>query len=144
MALTENPATLNALKHSFCNILAYVVKEEQCNAKLDCLKKWAIQLGLHQLELHRLMSSPTLTYQAPQNNIDALEQVYDLVYMVYMDGMIEDIELELVSSYAKGVGLEPFVVNNLLKALITAQLDGVSDEATAIRSDIKVHPEVYV
>lgn len=144
----DSPAqasTLFSLRNSFRNILTYVVKEEeQCVSKLECLSKWGHQLGLDQTELHSLINDPAMRYQAPSNSLDALEQVYDLVYMVYMDGIIEDVELELVSLYASGIGLEAHVVNNLLKALIAAQLDGVKNEAEAIRSDIKKCPEAYV
>ena len=146
MDLPQPANTLRSLRSSFSNILAYIIKEEvHCASKLDCLSKWGAQLGFHPAELHRLINTPAkLKYEAPETSIDALSQVYDLVHMVYMDGIVEDVELELVSLYASGVGLEAHVVNNLLKALVTAQIDGISDEAEAIRSDLKAHPEVYV
>lgn len=136
--------TMRSLKASYKNILAYVLQETNtCEYQLNCLSKWGAQLGYRQAELHRMINAPGLTkYEAPASSTDALAQVYDMVYMVYMDGVIEDIELEVVSAFATGVGLEAFVVNNLLKALISAQIDGLPNEA--IRSDIKIHPEVYV
>lgn len=135
---------LKGLKSSYTNVLAYFVQEENsCAYKLQCLVKWGFQLGIHKTELHRYMKDPALIrFQLPTTNIDALAQVYDLVYMVYMDGIVEDIELELVSEYASSIGLESHVVNNLLKAMVAAQMDGTPDEA--LRSDILVHPEVYV
>ncbi|WP_224995449.1 hypothetical protein [Cesiribacter sp. SM1] len=135
---------LKGLKSSYINVLAFFTQEENsCAYKLQCLVKWGLQLGIHKAELHRYMKDPALIrFQAPNSNINALAQVYDLVYMVYMDGIVEDIELELVSEYASSIGLEAHVVNNLLKAMVAAQMDGTPDEA--LRSDILVHPEVYV
>lgn len=140
----ESINSLSSLKRSYFNVLAfYMLDENSCADKLSCLLKWGAELSIAKVELHRLMKNPALLpYQAPETQIDALAQVYDLVYMVYMDGIIEDVELQVVSEYAGSIGLESCIVNNLLKALIAAQMDGVTDEA--LRSDIKVHPEVYV
>jgi hypothetical protein len=144
MDITIPLNTLRSLKSSFSNILAFVVHENGSDTqKISCLTKWGAQLGFRQAELNRLILTPSLlTYQAPATSIDALAQVYDLVYMVYMDGVIEDVELDLVSLYATGVGLEAHVVNDLLKALVSAQMDGIPNEE--IRLDLKSHPEVYV
>ena len=144
MDISISNSTLRSLKNSFANILAFVVQENGSDTqKITCLTKWGAQLGFRQAELHRLILSPSLLkYEAPANNIDALSQVYDLVYMVYMDGVIEDVELDLVSLYATGIGLEAYVVNDLLKALVSAQIDGIPNEE--IRLDLKAHPEVYL
>ena len=142
MNLSASVSAHDGLRNSFINILAFVMQNENsCDSRLICLSKWGTELGYQEEELQKLMFKPSsLVYKAPVSNIDALSQVYDLVCMVYMDGIVEDIELDLVSIYASGVGLEAHVVNNLLKALVAAQLDGIPNEA--IRSDIKVHPEV--
>jgi hypothetical protein len=143
----NSPVSLNSLpslKRSYFNVLAFfMLDENSCADKLSCLLKWGAELGVSRVELHRLMKNPALLpYQAPENQIDALAQTYDLVYMVYMDGIVEDVELQVVSEYASSIGLESCIVNNLLKALVAAQIDGITDEA--LRSDIIIHPEVYV
>ncbi|AHM61016.1 hypothetical protein D770_13810 [Flammeovirgaceae bacterium 311] len=143
----DSPVSINmlkSLKSSYNNVLAFFTKEENsCAYKLQCLVKWGFQLGIHKAELHRYMKDPALLrFEYPASHIDALSQVYDLVYMVYMDGVVEDIELEVVSEYASSIGLEAYVVNNLLKAMVAAQMDGTSDEV--LRTDITEHPEVYV
>lgn len=136
--------TLQSLKSSYANVVAFFrLEENSCNFKLDCLSKWGAQLGINPIEVHRMLEGPSLQmFEKPTTSIDALSQVYDLVYMVFMDEMVEDIELELVSTYARSIGLESYVVNNILKAIVAAQLDGVSNEL--LRSDLLVHPEVYV
>lgn len=143
----NSPVTINSLhslKSSFLNVLAYFTLEENsCAFKLECLLKWGNELGVSKAELHRLMKNPSLiSFVVPATTIDALAQIYDLVYMVNMDGIVEDVELEVVSEYAAGIGLESCTVNNLLKAMVAAQLDGLTDED--LRSDIRLHPEMYV
>ncbi|EMR02417.1 hypothetical protein [Cesiribacter andamanensis] len=136
--------SLASLRKSYFNVLAfYMLDENSCADKLSCLLKWGAELEISKSELLRLMKNPSLLpYQSPESTIDALAQIYDLVYMVYMDGIVEDVELAVVTEYAAQLGLEPCTVNALLKALVAAQLDGVTNEA--LRSDIIVHPEVYV
>lgn len=110
---------------------------------MQCLLKWGRQLNIQKVDLHRIMAIPDmLGFEKPDKEGDALEQIYDLVYITYMDGIVEDVELQAISTYAKAIDLEPHVVNNLLKALISANYDGVED--AEIRKDILNHPEVYV
>ena len=110
---------------------------------MQCLLKWGTQLNISKIELERIMAMPgLLNFEKPGKEGDALEQVYDLVYITYMDGVVEDVELQAISTYTKAIGMEPHVVNNLLKALVSASYDGVEDQE--IRKDILSHPEVYV
>ena len=110
---------------------------------MPCLLKWGMQLNIQKVELHRIMAMPgLLSFEKPDRESDALEQIYDLVYITYMDGIIEDVELQAISTYTKAIGMEPYVVNNILKALVSANYDGIQD--MEIRKDILSHPEVYV
>jgi hypothetical protein len=135
---------LNRLRISYYNILAYFLEHAgKEKPVIDCLQKWGLELGIAELELKRLCLSPGLiSYQRPQKVTDKLQQVYDLVFMIYLDGEVEDVELALASRYALATGLETHVVNNLLKALIAAPEEG-SDEMQ-LRADISQHPELYV
>ena len=46
--------------------------------------------------------------------------------MIYLDGKVEDIELELVTRYAEKTGFQSHIVNDLLKTIVTAPYDGFS------------------
>ncbi|WP_236613973.1 hypothetical protein [Nafulsella turpanensis] len=109
---------------------------------MNCLFKWGLQLNIYKIELLRIRAMPALlSFEKPTRENEALEQVYDLVYMTYMDGIVEDVELEVINSFVKAIGMEPHVVNNMLKALVSASFDGVDD--ASLRKDILLHPEVY-
>jgi hypothetical protein len=44
--------------------------------------------------------------------------------MVYLDGTVEDIELEVVTRFAEKLGFQSHIVNDLLKTIVTAPYDG--------------------
>ena len=44
--------------------------------------------------------------------------------MIYLDGKIEDVELEIVTKYAEKIGFKSHIVNDLLKTIVTAPYDG--------------------
>jgi hypothetical protein len=44
--------------------------------------------------------------------------------MIYLDGRVEDIELEVVTKFAEKIGFKSHIVNDLLKAIVTAPYDG--------------------
>lgn len=134
---------ISRLRISYYNILGYFLKQESKDPQiLDCLHKWGLELGISELELKRLRINPaSLRYERPQKITDKLQQVYDLVFMIYLDGVVEDIELTVASTYALATGLEAHVVNNLLKALVTAPDD--ETDINEVRTDIGQHPEFY-
>ena len=138
--------SINRMRKSFYNIFAFFLEEEEDKENsriMECLLKWGEELGIKKDELFGIMAIPKmLTFKMPDKLGDALEQIYDLLFMINMDGIVEDIELNVINIYSKKLGLEPYVVNNLLKALVTASFDGVKDND--LRNDIKRHPEVYV
>lgn len=138
--------SINRMRKSFYNIFAFFLEEEEdreSSRVMDCLLKWGEELGIKRDELFGIMAIPKmLTFKMPDKLSDALEQIYDLLFMINMDGTVEDIELSVINIYSEKLGLEPHVVNNLLKALVTASFDGVKDQE--LRNDIKRYPEVYV
>ena len=138
-----NQSSINKLRKSFYNVFAYFLSKEANKGIMNCLFKWGLQLNIYKIELHRIQAMPALlSFEKPASEREALEQIYDLVYMTYMDGIVEDVELEVINYYVKAIGMEPHIVNNLLKALVSATYDGVGDQD--LRKDILLHPEVYV
>ena len=110
---------------------------------MNCLLKWGDELGIEKNELFGLMAIPKmLTFEMPEKVGDALEQIYDLLFMINMDGLLEDVELNVINTYSQKIGLKTHVVNNLLKAMVSATFDGVKE--LDLRNDIKAHPDVYV
>lgn len=140
----SDSSSLTKLRKSFYNVFAYFLEEEKQDKHIMfCLIKWGVALNIHQIELLRIKAIPSLlSFEKPSKTSDALEQIYDLLFMTNMDGVVEDVELEVITQYSKAIGIEPYIVNNLFKALLSASFDGVEDNE--LRADIKRHPEVYV
>jgi len=76
----------------------------------------------------------TLSYQQPSDKVARLEAIYHLVYMIYLDDVIEDVELEVASIFAKALGFKPGIVSDLFKSIATLDYDGTTER--------NVHAEV--
>lgn len=122
MDLPLNKDELASIKKSFYNIFALFLKVETIGSVLlNCISKWGLQLGISRDELHFILNKPdSIQYQSPTNQVEAIERVYDIVYMIYLDGIVEDVELEVTMKYAEKLGFKPHVVGDLLKAIVTS------------------------
>lgn len=136
MDLALNKNEYNSVKKSFFNIFALFLNLESINNQmLDCIFKWGVQLGISRDELHFILNKPdAIQYQAPENQMEAIEHVYDIVYMIYLDGIVEDVELEVTMKYAEKLGFKPHIVGDLLKAIVTAPHDGL--DKTQVRKEL--------
>lgn len=125
-----------SVKSSFINIYILFLKEEPITTHLvDCLLKWGIQLDLNEQELNGMIKQrENFDFQMPTRQ-EAIEQIYDLVYMIYMDEVVEDAELQIATKYAEKLGFESHVVGDLLKAIVAAPGDGLDHHE--LKSEIK-------
>jgi len=88
--------------------------------------------------LYEVISNPeSVKYSPPKDKLEAIEWVYDLVYMIYLDGKVEDVELEIATEFATKLGFEAHVANDLLKAIVTAPHDGVAGKD--VKTEIRKH-----
>ncbi|MDH5398638.1 MAG: hypothetical protein OEX02_10845 [Cyclobacteriaceae bacterium] len=119
---------LASVKTSFFNILSIFLGKEIVKSKyITCLIKWAVQLGFTEEDLRTLDHSLYSTaFDMPNSNQDKLEAVFHLVHMIYLDNIVEDIELELASFYAEQIGLEKAIVAEVFQCIATAPYDGKS------------------
>ncbi len=136
MDLPLNRDEYNSVRKSFFNIFALFINTESISSQMmDCIFKWGIQLGISRDELHFIMNKPeAIQFVEPENQIEAIEHVYDIVYMIYLDGIVEDIELEVTMKYAEKLGFKPHIVGDLLKAIVTAPHDGI--DKTQVRKEL--------
>ncbi len=136
MDLALNKDEYNSVRKSFFNIFALFLNLESINNQmLDCIFKWGVQLGISRDELHFILNKPdAIQYEAPKNQMEAIEHVYDIVYMIYLDGIVEDVELEVTMKYAEKLGFKPHIVGDLLKAIVTAPHDGI--DKTQVRKEL--------
>jgi len=134
---------LDSVKKSYFNILALFLEQEKIESRyLRCLLKWGFQLHLNPNDLHHAQVDVShLAYTQPQEKLDKLESIYHLIFMIYLDKVVEDVELEVASIYAEKLGFKSFVVSELFKSIATAAYD--EDQPRNVREEImeflKIH-----
>lgn len=118
-----SPEELKSIKDSFFHIYHSFLNEGFLSKDfVGCLFKWGVQLHISEEELKYI--DPSTEEDEITNEEKALQHLFNLVYMIYIDDIIEDIELEVVTKYAEKIGFKSHIVNDLLKAIVTAPYDG--------------------
>lgn len=119
------PEHLTSVKKSYFNILALFLGDEAIESRfLRCLLKWGFQLKLTTDDLKNAdVDISHLKFTSIGDKVDKLEAIYHLVYMIYLDEVVEDIELEVATIYAGKLGFKPNVVSELFKSIATEPYD---------------------
>ena len=116
---------IKSIKDSFFHIYHSFLNEGFISKDfVGCLFKWGIQLHITEEELEYI--DPAYEEDEIHSKEKAIEHLFNLVFMIYLDGKVEDIELEVVSKYAEKIGFQSHIVNDLLKTIVTAPYDGFS------------------
>ncbi|MCG8308017.1 MAG: hypothetical protein MI975_11545 [Cytophagales bacterium] len=114
---------LKSIKESFFHIYHSFLDEGFISKDfVGCLFKWGVQLRITEDELKYI--NPSFEEERVSDTEKALEHLFNLVFMIYLDGKVEDIELEVVTRYAEKTGFQSHIVNDLLKTIVTAPYDG--------------------
>ena len=83
---------LKSIKDSFFHIYHSFLNEGFLSKDfVGCLFKWGVQLHISEEELKYI--DPSSEEDEITNEENSLQHLYNLVYMIYLDGTIEDIEL---------------------------------------------------
>lgn len=127
---------LASVKKSYFNILALFLEKEKIESRyLRCLLKWGFQLHLNPNDLHHAQVDVShLAFTQPEEKLEKLESIYHLVFMIYLDRVVEDVELEVATIYAEKLGFKSFVVSELFKSIATAAYD--EGEPGSVRQEI--------
>jgi hypothetical protein len=140
-----NQEHLVSVKKSYFNILAlFLGRDKVENRFLRCLLKWGFQLGLTPEDLRQAnIDQSFYTFLSPGDKIEKLEAIYHLVYMIYLDEVVEDVELEVATIYAETLGFSPSIVSELFKSIATAGFDGKGqrDVRSEVLDFLKLHNE---
>jgi hypothetical protein len=116
---------LTSVKKSYFNILALFLGNEKIESRfLRCLLKWGLQLSLKIEDLKQAnVDISDLKFLSIDDKVVKLEAIYHLVYMIYLDEVVEDVELEVATIYASALGFKPSVVSDLFKSIATEAFD---------------------
>lgn len=122
----EFQADLSKVKKSYFNLLAaYKTAGKVDGRYLACIVKWGIQLGMNIDDLRELENA---TPSLPTDKATRIEAIFHLVYMIYLDRVVEDLELEVAADYATKLGFEKELVGDLFKSIATIPYDEVSSQ----------------
>lgn len=116
---------LRSIKKSYFNILALFLGQEKTESRyLRCLLKWGVQLHLNPEDLRQSnVDLDVVAFADPNDKLEKLESIYHLVYMIYLDKVVDDVELEVASIYAQRLGFDAATVPDLFKSIATADYD---------------------
>src|SRR5688572_9183262 len=120
---------LDSVKKSYFNIVALFLGNEKIESRfLRCLLKWGFQLHLTADDLRNAdVDISHLKFTSVGDKVEKLEAIYHLVFMIYLDEVVEDIELEVATIYAKELGFKSNVVSELFKNIATEPYDQASE-----------------
>jgi len=105
-------------------LLAVMTNSPQIESRyIRCLVKWGIQLGVNVDDLRELEKANATI---PSDRAGKLEVLYHLIYMIYLDKVFEDVELEVATVYAGKLGFQRELVGDLFKSIATMGYDGDS------------------
>lgn len=132
-----NHTESDSVKSSLRNIYALFLSKETIKPQyITCIIKWGFQLRLNYKEINDIIENvDENSFKVPSDKVESIQQVYDLVHLIYLDDKVEDIELEVATKYAEALGYKPYIVGDILKTILTAPYDGLSDDE--IRDEIK-------
>jgi hypothetical protein len=131
-----NEKELGSVRKCYNNIFSLLLKDSVSPEVKACILKWGLQLGIPKSELDiKMKTLKSFNFSFPTDRLNALEEVYDLVYMIYLDGIVEDIELEVAMDYAEKLGLNRKIVGDIFTALATAPHDGLKSHQ--VRQELK-------
>jgi hypothetical protein len=135
-----------SIRHSYLNILAFFLESEKIESRyIRCLLKWALQLKITSEDLNKpALDISTFSFSLP-GKVEKLEAIYHLVYMIYLDQTVEDVELEVATIYAEKLGFKAGLVSELFASIVTADND--QSKSQTIRKEVidflKLHePEI--
>lgn len=124
-------------------MLALFLENENVRSSyLRCLLKWGFQLHLSPEDLRHInVDVSDIAYKDPESKVETLESIYHLVYMIYLDKVVEDVELEVASLYAVKLGFKQNLVSELFKSIATAAYD--EGEHRDVRQEVLDFLKVY-
>ncbi len=121
------------VKKSYFNLLAVMMTSEKVDSKfIICLVKWGILLGVDVEDLKELEKTNATI---PSDKAGRIEALYHLIYMIYLDKVVEDIELEVATAYAEKLGLKKELVGDLFKSIATLGYDNYA--VTDVKKEVE-------
>ncbi len=129
-----------SVKQSYMLILKHFLNKEMVESRfITCLLKWGVHLDV---DVQDIKQYETLQPgQLPASMEEKAAAIFNLVHMIYLDDVVEDIELEVAIIFARELGLDTSLVGEFFKAIATAPFDEMN--SADIRSEIMDYLKLY-
>ncbi len=135
-----SPEEITSVKDSYIQILKLFLSKEMVETKyITCLLKWGVHLNVNVQDIKTYES--IAMRKEFTDTTDKARSLYNLVYMIYLDDVVEDVELEIAILYARELGIDTSLVGDFFKAIATAPFDGRN--AHDVRDEIRDYLKLY-
>ena len=126
-----------SLLHSYFTILAVFAGDKRTTRQqLAGIYEWGQHLAIATEELDAVVRDPVpFMSHKPDDSQSSVEQLYNLIYMIYLDNRVDDHEIEILMKYAERLGFPQHIVGDIIKAILTAPSDGIP--AWQVKSELK-------
>lgn len=104
--------------------------------EFEIITKVGARIGLEEADLKRILERPeSIDFIAPQNDDERIEQLYDMVAVMMVDGKIDSREVDYCKSIAIKLGFMPEVIDDMVAELMDLIVEGIAVEI--VKSKIK-------
>ena len=113
--------------YSYFTVLAVFASDKQTTQEqLESIYAWGTQLAIAPEKLDEVVRDPDAFIRlTPEDKQSSVEQLYNLVCMIYLDNVVDEHEIEILMKYAEHLGFPQHIVGDIIKAILTAPADGI-------------------
>jgi len=95
--------------------------------EVDLVIKIGLNAGLTREELNRVISRPdSINFSPPETSRERIEQLYDMVMVMMVDGDIDENEVNLCKIIANGLGFRPVIIDKMILEVIDVIVQGIA------------------
>lgn len=97
--------------------------------EIELIVNIGAKIGLTSSEIKRIINRPeSISFTPPTTFAERVEQMYDLVLLMMIDGEIHENELGLCVLFAKGLGFKSIIVSDIIDDIIEMVAKGLALE----------------
>ncbi|MCR9289970.1 MAG: hypothetical protein NXI23_21555 [Bacteroidetes bacterium] len=128
--MSENYNIDTATKSHFLNLFSIALSDSTMDPiELKMLYNIGLEKGIKKEEVDFIINNPhKVRFYKPLTNLEALEQLYDLIRMVLADGIIDPRELTVCSTIAEKLGFQKENIPDLIDYLIEEKRKNVDKD----------------
>jgi len=96
-------------------------------AEINLISKMAAHAGIQPGEIERIMKRPeSIKFTPPENHIERIEQLYDLVMIMMVDGEFHENEIAFCKLIAMDLGFKHQIIEKIVETTIEMITAGIA------------------